>query len=149
LRALTTVVGASDPVPVARSVSLDIFAGRSPARALIDAFIEQRLLVAGNEGGAAPSVRLAHEALISRWQRAREQLAADRRDLETRALVERQLARWSPARGYARHLLLLRNPDLANAVDLTKRWGDELDALTREFIGGKRFSLEVSLPDWR
>jgi hypothetical protein len=35
-------------------------------------------------------VRLAHEALISRWTRARDQLINDRRDLETRELVERQ-----------------------------------------------------------
>ena len=85
--------------------------------------------------------------MISRWQRARDQLAADRRDLETRTLVERQFARWSAARGHARHLLLLRNPDLANAVDLVKRWSDELDAPTREFIkqSAKRARLVQTL----
>ena len=134
LRALTTVSGAADQAPVARSAPLESFAEGSPARMLVDALIAARLLVAASEGGAPPTVRLAHEALISRWQRARDQLAADRRDLETRTLVERQLGRWSQARGRARRLLLLRNPDLANAVDLAKRWGDELDAPTRDFI---------------
>jgi WD domain, G-beta repeat len=90
-----------------------------------------------------PSVRLAHEALINGWQRARDQLAADRRDLETRTLVERQFGRWRQARGRARRLLLLRNPDLANAADLARRWGDELGPVLRDFI--KRSSRRARL----
>src|SRR5262249_26026490 len=134
LRAVTTVSGVTDRVPVARSVPLDTFAEGSPARVLVDAFVAARLLVAGGESGAAPTVRLAHAALIGRWGRARKQLAADRRDIETRALAEQQFARWSGVHGYARWPLLLRNPDLANAVDLAKRWGDELDAHLRDFV---------------
>jgi WD40 repeat protein len=127
LRALTTVTGTTDQAAVARSAPLDSFAERSSARTLIDSFIAARLLVAASEGGALATVRLAHEALISRWQRARDQLAVDRRDLETRARLEQDFGRWSRARGRARRLLLLRNPDLANAMDLTRRWSDELD----------------------
>jgi len=134
LRALTTVSGATAQMPVARSAPLERFAEGSPARLLIDAFIAARLLVAADESGTAATVRLAHEALISRWQRARDQLATDHRDLQTRAIVERQFGRWNEAKGYARWLLLLRNPDLANAVDLAKRWGDELEAPLRDFI---------------
>ena len=146
LRALTTVTEAADQAPVARSAPLESFPNDTPARALIDAFVEARLLVAASEGGAA-TVRLAHEALISRWKRARDQLAADRRDLETRALVERQFGRWSHARGYGRQRLLLRNPDLANAVDLAQRWGDELGAPMRDFIkrSGRRARLAQTL----
>jgi tetratricopeptide (TPR) repeat protein len=134
LRALTTVSTIADRTPVARSASLESFAGGGPARILVDAFIAARLLVATGEEGATATVRLAHEALISRWQRARDQLVADRRDLETRTLVEQQFGRWSQARGTARWPLLLRNPDLANADDLAKRWGDELDMALRNFI---------------
>ncbi len=135
LRALTTISQSSDRVPVARVVLLEkSFADGSGARVLVDGFVAARLLVAGGESGVASTVRLAHEALISRWQRARDQLAADRRDLETRALVEREFGRWSKAHGYARELLLLRNPDLANAIDLVKRWGDEIDVPIRDFI---------------
>ena len=134
LRALTTVTGTAEQAPVGRSAPLERFAEGSPARTLIDAFIAARLLVAASDGGAAATMRLAHEALISRWQRARDQLAADDRDLGTRTLVERQFGRWSKAHGRARRLLLLRNPDLANAVDLAGRWGDEIDAPTRNFI---------------
>jgi WD40 repeat protein len=134
LRALTTVSDSKELVPVARPAPLDSFAIGSPARLLVDAFMAARLLVATSEGGAAPTVRLAHEALVGRWQRAREQLAIDRRDLATRMLVEQQLRRYNESRPVIRRQLLLRNPDLANAADLARRWGDELAEPTREFI---------------
>ena len=76
---------------------------------VVDALTEARLLVASNEG-TTPTVRFAHEALISHWQRATDQLTHDRRDLETRALVERQQARWQQARGRAQRQLLLLHP---------------------------------------
>ena len=104
---------------------------------VVDALTEARLLVASNEG-TTPTVRFAHEALISHWQRATDELTHDRRDLETRALVERQRARWQQARGRAQRQLLLRDPDLANAVDLDRRWGGELEADTRTFIHASR-----------
>jgi WD domain, G-beta repeat len=134
LRALTTVTETTDQGSVARSALLESFAPGSPARTLIDAFIAARLLVAASESGTTATVRLAHEALISRWQRASDQLAGDRRDLETRTLVERQFERWSQAHDSTRRQLLLRNPDLANAADLARRWGDELEAPVRDFI---------------
>ncbi len=56
------------------------------------------------------------------------------RDLETRELVEQQRARWQQASGRAQRQLLLRDPDLANAVDLDRRWAGELDADTHQFI---------------
>ena len=143
LRSLTTVSNTADQAPVARSAALASFGVASPARILVDAFVAARLLVAAGETGTLPSVRLAHEALISGWQRARDQLAADRRDLETRTLVERQFGRWRQARGRARRLLLLRNPDLANAADLARRWGDELGPVLRDFI--KRSSRRARL----
>jgi hypothetical protein len=130
LRALITVTGLSDGAPVPRSVPLDSFAEGSPARILVDAFLVAELLVAGGE--PVTMVQLAHEVLIDRWDRARNQLAEDRRDLETGARVKEQCHRWRNARGNVG--LLLRNPDLADAVDLAERWGDALDAPIREFI---------------
>ena len=133
LRALTTLGGSGHETPVARSVPMHVFVPDSASRMVVDAFIAERLLVATSEGDTA-TVRLAHEALIGRWKRASDQLAADRRDLETRALVERQYARWQQADKRVRRQLLLRDPDLANALDLQRRWGDELDADVRRFI---------------
>lgn len=137
LRALTTVSRATDTVAVARSVPVDNLSGGAPTRKLVDVLTAARLLVAATDG-KSPTIRLAHEALISRWKRARDQLSLDRRDLETRDLIEQQQGRWSLARGRAQRQLLLRDPDLANAIDLEKRLGDELQPLTRTFIQNSR-----------
>jgi tetratricopeptide (TPR) repeat protein len=136
LRRLATIAGGAN-VAVARAVPLESFPPGSETRAIVDVLTRERLLVASSEGGT-PTVRLAHEALISHWKLARDQLANDARDLETRALVERQQARWAAASGAARRQLLLRDPDLANAVDLARRWGDEIDDRTRQFILASR-----------
>ncbi len=131
LRALATASNVGDAIAVSRSAPLADFPPGSPARQIVDAMIAARLLVA--EGGdPAPTVRLAHEALIAGWRRAADQLTADRRDLETRALTEEHFNRWRNAGRPAGRLL--RNPDLANAVDLSQRWRDELAAPLRDYI---------------
>jgi Novel STAND NTPase 1 len=133
LRALATLGGIGNGAPVARSVPLNSFPPGSDPRAVVDAFVSARLLVASTEEETA-TVRIAHESLINRWERARQQLTADRRDLETRAFIEQQYARWQQSAKSTREQLLLRDPDLANALDLDRRWGDEIGANVREFI---------------
>ena len=128
LRSLATASAGSHGVAVARAVPLQYFPEGSAARDLVDALTSARLLVVSGEGDT-PNVRLAHEALIGSWTMAEEQLTNDRRDLETRSLIERQYGRWVSATGLARNQLLLRDPDLANAIDLEKRWRDELPTI--------------------
>jgi tetratricopeptide (TPR) repeat protein len=136
LRALTGASGAGTQTPIARPVALDTFAAGTPARVVIDEFISARLLVAASDRVA--TVRLAHEALIGRWQRAKDHLARDQRDLETRRIIEESLKRWQNAQGLNRRRLLLRDPDLANAIDLARRWGDELDPSVRDYVAQSR-----------
>ena len=112
LRALATTSAVSDAIAVSRAAPLADFPAGSPARQLVDAMIAARLLIA-EAGDATPTVRLAHEALIAGWRRAADQLASDRRDLETRALTEDHFNRWRNEGRSGRRLL--RNPDLANA----------------------------------
>ena len=134
LRALATVSPQSDQLAVSRAAPLNSFTPGSPARLTLDALIGARLVVASGVG-TAPVVRLAHEALLTRWERARQQMVADRRDLETRILVESQQVRQAAAQdAKQKRLLLLRNPDLAVATDLAARWGDDLPQSTRAFI---------------
>lgn len=137
LRALATISITMEQTTVARAAPLASFPEGSPARQVVEAMTAGRLLVAAEENGRA-TVRLAHEALISHWQRARDQLVADSRDLQTRALIERNYIRWKAAAGRAKQQLLLRDPDLANAIDLSRRWGDELDAGTRAYIAASQ-----------
>jgi hypothetical protein len=64
LRALTTTSGGANPASLSRSAPVASFLSGSDARAVVDALVAARLLVAANEG-ETPTVRLAHEALIS------------------------------------------------------------------------------------
>jgi WD40 repeat protein len=143
LRALTTSGAGADAEPVSRPVPLGSFAPGTEVRAVVDALIGARLLVA-SDAGQEPTVRLAHEALLARWERAREQLAADRRDIETRSSIERQFERWRRAPPAARAGLLLRDPDLAAAIDLMSRWRDELPEEPRAFVARSRRAAAAS-----
>ena len=133
LRTLATVSTGTDQAATARTVPLHSFPEGSDSRTLVDALIAARLLVASSDG-AEPTVRFAHEALINRWERASQLLASSRRDLETRALIEQQQARWSLASSANRHMLLLRDFDLATALDLDKRSGSELTPSLRSYV---------------
>jgi WD domain, G-beta repeat len=144
LRAVATVPRGASDVLVGRPAPLAEFAEGTPARGLVDALIAARLLMATTEKGVV-TVRLAHEALIGRWTRAREQLESDRRNIETRTLLESQFERWTKSAGRARWQLLLRDPDLANAVALDRLWGSELDAGIRQFIARSRLRARLQL----
>ena len=122
LRTLATVPG-TDKAATARTVPLHSFPEGSDARVLVDALIAARLLVASSDG-AEPTVRFAHEALINRWEKASHLLVQPPRPRNA-GMIEQQQARWSLA-DPARNLLLLRDFDLASALDLVKRSGSEL-----------------------
>jgi hypothetical protein len=94
LRSLVTVTG---DTATSRSAPLADFPEGAPGRVLVDAFLDPtaRLLVVD---GA--QLRLAHEALLTHWTRARDQVAADTRDLELRGRLEEDAARYRAA---ARH----------------------------------------------
>jgi len=134
LRALATSAPSADvtarPAPLAR------FPPGTPARRLIDALLSPtaRLLVADGDGTSA-RVRVAHEALLTHWERARKQLATDRADLQTRTRLEQATARWREDRTASRSTLLL-NPGapLVEAEDLLRRTPDALDPTVVAFI---------------
>ncbi|HEX3860510.1 MAG TPA: SUMF1/EgtB/PvdO family nonheme iron enzyme [Stellaceae bacterium] len=133
LRSLVTVEGGK---ATSRAASLAAFPKGSPRRALVEALLhsEARLLVSESGDGAA-HLRLAHEALLSHWLRARDQVASDARDLELRARLEQEAERWRAAP---------RRPDkarrvvsgllLAEARGLVVRWGVALPQEVREFV---------------
>lgn len=123
LRALVTASGPGGAL-TSRPARIDSFADGSPEARLVAAMLsaEARLLVASTtEHGA--EVRLAHEALIENWPRASEQLARDRRDLETRSRLEALLRRWKgAANADEQKRATLTGLNLAEASDLIQRW---------------------------
>ncbi len=87
LRSLVTVGQGEDARATARMVPMTTFAEGTPARTLVEAFLhpDARLLVAGSDDAAGETgarVRVAHEALLTHWPRAEQQITADRRDLQ-------------------------------------------------------------------
>jgi WD40 repeat protein len=138
LRALVTV-SAPAAAPTARAAPIVRFPEASPERQFVEALLDPqtRLLVAEGDGEGA-RIRLAHEALITHWERGRKQIAQERDDLRTRAVVEGAEAEWSAAAARSKRGYLLRDPQLANALDLARRWEAELGEQTLAFVLASR-----------
>jgi uncharacterized delta-60 repeat protein len=136
LRALATVGQGVRGAVTARAVPLAAFLAGSPQRQLVEALLapQARLLVAdGDTAGAV--VRVAHEALLTHWARAHDQLLHDRADLQTRGRLEQAVALWQAATGADRDSRLLPTGlPLAEAEDLLKRRRDELDSPVIAYI---------------
>jgi WD40 repeat protein/TPR repeat protein len=81
---------------VARRAPISHFPEGTPKRRLIDALLDPsaRLVIADAPEGKAGSVRLAHEALISEWQTARNYVASNAEALRSRRMLEERCARW-------------------------------------------------------
>lgn len=173
LRALVTIGEGANATASGRSVKLAMFAEGTPARALVDAFLDPtaRLLVADTafeaaptagladqgfgsplaapDGAAAPHkecrptrgalLRIAHEALLSHWPRAKEQIDLDRRDLALLARLDNAATRWRVADRRDRDgLVLPTGLLLSEALDLQRRWPSEIPADVRQFITESR-----------
>ena len=158
LRALVTVSQGGNSTVSARSASLSAFPDGSPARALVNTFLspEARLLVADGESAAGQrdnagspaqtspahrgaQVRIAHESLLSHWPRAKEQIDADRRDLELSGRLDLAAARWRETDDKNRDSLVLSNGlPLTEALDLLRRWSSQLPAEVAAFIEQSR-----------
>lgn len=118
--------------PVARSV-----AERAPgAGRLIDSFVAARLLLADDRSGETV-LRVAHEALIGSWPRARSLIAADRDALRVRGRVEDAAERWATERQHPDFLLPAGRP-LAEALDLAATRPDQLSSGMAAYISASQ-----------
>ncbi|MBV8056360.1 MAG: hypothetical protein JO071_14085, partial [Deltaproteobacteria bacterium] len=113
---------------MARQAPLDDLAGIHPR--LIELLIHLRLVVLDG-----PMMRVAHEALLTKWSVARETIERDTDALLLRDALEQQSIRWQAAPpeekvGY----LLPTGGQLTEAVDLLRRWHRELPRQIVSFI---------------
>jgi WD40 repeat protein/TPR repeat protein len=81
---------------VARRVPLSIFPVASAQRRLVEALLDPgaRLLVSDTEKGGSPTVRVAHEALITRWSQARDFVESNAEALKIRHRIEQRYVLW-------------------------------------------------------
>jgi len=109
---------------VARRAPLFDFPEGSAKQQLIRALLDPaaRLVVAEATGASTATVRLAHEALISEWQAAREYVAANAEALKVRRRLEERCARWRSLSGDGqapKRSLFSLEPGLLTDLDLT------------------------------
>lgn len=95
--------------------------------AVLAAFVDERLLVRGEESGLA-TVEVAHEALIRKWERLRQWVETDREMLADLDEVERFLVPW---REYG---TLLTGDQLAYARRVADRFPQDVSAETRALV---------------
>ena len=128
LRALVTVGQGNDASFTARTVSHSFFHKGSPEYELIEAMLapDARLLVADGDGDGA-KLRIAHEALLTHWKRAGEQLQKDRQYQQIRTKLEQSAVQWQSAEEQDKESLLLRaGLPLSEAEDLLHHWRQDL-----------------------
>ena len=141
--------------PVARRVPLSMFPVGTPRRHLADALLDTqvRLLVSDADQNEVPTVRLAHEALITHWRRARDFVEQSIDFLKIRQRLEERLSLWRSARLRVESPIgnrtsiwdyflrkakpehgLLTEIDLADGIRLLHQHQDELAPEMTEFI---------------
>jgi eukaryotic-like serine/threonine-protein kinase len=102
------------------------------ARALAEAFVRARLFVAELSDGLA-GVRVAHEALLRQWPRARDWIQDNRRLLQAKARMRRAAARWIEDGRSADQLLNPGRP-LQDALEAAKQLPDDLGPDEHAFL---------------
>lgn len=134
LRALTTV-RLGDEVITARP-ALFAEVEETPAQAaLVKALIAARLLVSDDNAEGFAVIRVAHEALLTRWPRAREIVNANRAFLEIRARLQADARRWQ---------LDNRNPELLLPAGKRLAEGEELLSSRRDEVNDQVTSYIVA-----
>ncbi len=133
-RQMVTLGTLSDETPTRKAVPLASF--RDARLQFVRAFVDSRLFVSDHDDRGMAIVRLSHESLLSRWERLRAWLAADKELLLVKARVEASTARWVHE-GRPADLLLPAGQPLQEAEQLTAA-GFELEPATRELIDASR-----------
>ena len=109
------------------------------ARALVRALIDARILVLGSGENTTQRVRLAHEAVLRNWPRARDIVEANANFFRIRADVAAAEQRWrrhqaeNGGRG-ADAFLIVPGVPLAEAAEMRQRFADELSPALLAYI---------------
>ena len=135
LRRLVTVELDTGEI-AARWVAKETFPPGTRERDLVEKMLSEdaRLLVAEGDEHSV-QIRVTHEALLTHWQRAQQQIEKDRIDLQIRGRLEQAARRWQQAEIKARPSLLLPSGvPLQEGQGLLQRWLGELDAGLVDYV---------------
>jgi tetratricopeptide (TPR) repeat protein len=104
---------------------------------LVDALLGARILIARTDAMGRPTVRLAHDAVLAGWPRAKKAAQASRELYRVRAEVEDALRRWQEHRR-PRDRLIQPGVPLAEAEKLVKDFRTELPAELTGYVTASR-----------
>jgi hypothetical protein len=132
-------ISSADAEPTTQVAPMTRFPEGSPEGKIVNVLLDPqvRLLVAEGDGEGA-RVRLAHEALITHWEKAKRLIARHRDDYRTRTNVKEALAEYNAVTEKNRPSYLLRDPQLANALDLANRESSAFEPRQLSFIAASR-----------
>jgi tetratricopeptide (TPR) repeat protein len=105
--------------------------------ALIDALLGARILIARQDASGRPTLRLAHDAVLTSWPAAADAAQASREFYRIRADVEDAMHRWQE-RGRGKDRLIRRGVPLAEAEKLVADFGSELPGEVATYVGASR-----------
>lgn len=123
--------GEEAPRRVLRAAPIAEAAPDVPAKRLVDALVEARILTRDGE-----TVRFTHEKALSAWDRAAKAAGASARFLRVRAETARAEARWRDAGKPGRRLLT--GVALAEAMEVLPAYREEVAAGVRTFVDASR-----------
>ena len=132
LRALTTVRPGDETVAARPALRAEV-TGTPQRLALVEALVAARLLISDEDAAGNVFVRVAHEALLSRWPRASDIVNANRSFLETRARLMADAERWQ-SDNRNQELLLPSGKRLAEGEELLQSRREEVDEQVIEYI---------------
>lgn len=101
--------------------------------ALIDAFVDARLLTTGRTDDGTNTLSVAHETLLERWERLRDWIARNRELLIIRQRVADAAARWETA-GRPHDLRLAQGLPVAEAEAFIQRRDALIDPAATEYV---------------
>lgn len=99
----------------------------SAMRAVVDAFINARLLTTSDAAGMT-TIEVSHEALIAEWPRLAEWLRAAREDIRLQQTISKDASEW------ARHGHLIDHLYRGSVLDEALRWAERNTPSTLESI---------------
>jgi tetratricopeptide (TPR) repeat protein len=117
-------------------------AGEASGATLVGALLMARILIARTDADGRPTVRLAHDAVLASWPRAREAAQASREFYRVRAEVEDALRRWQE-NDRPKDRLIQPGVPLAEAEKLVADFGTELPAALTSFVNASRNRARV------
>ncbi len=105
--------------------------------ALADALLGARIIIARQDAAGRPTLRLAHDAVLTSWSQAAAAAQASREFYRVRAEVEDAQRRWRD-HGQPTDRLIQPGVPLAEAEKLVADFGSELPAGLTAFVGASR-----------